>query len=280
MTDLQHAGVEDVKNFFRLYYAPNNATLAIVGDFDPAQAKAWVHKYFDDISKGAPITRPTVVMPTLASEKRMTFEDRVQIPRLYISWPTVGSDKEGDDDALSVLSDILAGARTARLTKSLVYDTQAANNVGALTRTDEKAGEFIVTVVPRPGHSLTELEGAVDAIIARVKADGPTAEEIERSRAGLEFGFISQLQSNLGKAEILEEGAAFHGDANYYKKNYEGLKNVTAADVKRVANKYLGAGRVVLSIVPLNKADQAAKADASTKVTVAPDGGHYILGGK
>src|SRR3982750_2073033 len=113
MADLSAASEEDVKDFFRLYYAPNNAFLAIVGDFDAAQAKAWVTKYFGDIPRGKPTTRPKVEPVTLQAEKRLVYEDRVQVPRLYLDWPTIG---ENNDDrfALDVLATILAGPRTAR----------------------------------------------------------------------------------------------------------------------------------------------------------------------
>ena len=130
MEDLSAASEEDVKNFFRLYYAPNNAFLTIVGDFDPAQAKAWVAKYFGDIPRGKPITRPKVAPVTLPAEKRLVFEDRVQVPRLYVQWPTVG-EKNDDRFALDVLGADPAGPRTARLTKALVFDEQAAASVGA-----------------------------------------------------------------------------------------------------------------------------------------------------
>jgi zinc protease len=156
MEDLTAASEEDVKNFFRLYYAPNNAYLAIVGDFDPAQAKALVAKYFGDFPRGKPIARPKVAPVTLAAEKRLVFEDRVQVPRLYIQWPTVGI-KNDDRFALDVLSSILSGARTARLTKALVYDEQSAASVSAFQSTSEDVGDFVLTLTPRPGHTLTNL---------------------------------------------------------------------------------------------------------------------------
>ena len=276
MSDLKQAGVEDVKNFFRLYYAPSNATLAIVGDFDPAQAKAWVTKYFKDLPKGAPITRPTVVAPTLSGEKRLVYEDRVQVPRLYLAWPSVGETND-DTRALDFLGEVLTASRTARLTKALVYDRQSAASVNAGQNSNENLGAFFVIATPRPGHTLAELEATTDSIIERLKRDGPTDEEITKTKAGLEFGFVSGLQSNLGKAETLNSGLVYHGDPGYFKKEYTGLTSVTAADVKRVANKYLTANRVVLSVVPTGKLDQASKPDASTKVTVSPDGGHYIM---
>jgi zinc protease len=279
MTDLQQATLEDVKNFFRLYYAPGNATVAIVGDFDPAQAKQWVTKYFGDLPKGQAITRPVVTPPAITREKRFHFEDRVQVPRLYMAWPVIGA-KHDDTYALDVLAEILTGSRTARLTKALVYDRQSAAQVQAFNSTNENVGEFVATITPRPGHTLTELELAADSVLDRLKREGPTADELARALAGIEFQFVSSLQSNLGKAERLLEGAVFHGDPGIYRTVYTKMKAVTASDVKRVANTYLGAGRVVLSMVPEGKADQASKAQSSTKVTVGPDGGHYNMGTK
>jgi zinc protease len=276
MEDLSAASEDDVKNFFRLYYAPNNAYLAIVGDFDTAQTKAWVTKYFGDISRGKPITRPKVDPVTLGAEKRLFYEDRVQVPRLYIQWPTVG-EMHDDHFALDVLGTILSGSRTARITKALVYDEQAAASVQSGQSTNEDVGEFILMITPRPGHTLTSLEAASEAIIERLKNEGPTAEEIQKAIAGEELGFVSNLESNLGKAFQLADGAGYHGDAGYFRTAYKKTLSVTAEDVKRVANKYLTGGRVVLSIVPEGKADQAAKPEQSKRVTdydaKKPEGG-------
>ena len=276
MDDLTAASEEDVKNFFRLYYAPNNAYLSIVGDFDPAQAKAWVTKYFGDVARGKPIVRPKVAPVTLASETRLVYEDRVQVPRLYIQWPTVGQNQD-DRFALSVLGTILAGARTARITKALVYDEQSAASAIAGQSIYEDVGDFSVILTPRPGHTLTNLEASVDAIIARLKSEGPTAEEIQKAVAGEELDFLRGLESNLGKAFRLADAAGYHGDPGYFRTEYQKTLSVTADDVKRVANKYLGAGRVVLSVVPEGKLDQAAKPDQSKRVSdydaKKPEGG-------
>ena len=276
MADLSAASEEDVKNFFRLYYAPNNAFLALVGDFEPTRAKAWVAKYFGDIPRGKPITRPKVEPVVLSAEKRLVYEDQVQVPRLYVQWPTIG---ENDDDrfALDVLGTILTGARTARITKALVYDEQAAAAVSARQSTNEDVGEFVLTITPRPGHALTNLEAAADAIIERLKTEGPTAQEIQKATAGEELNFIRSLESNLGKALRLSDGAGYHGDAGYFRTEYRKTLGVTAADVKRVANKYLTRGRVVLSVVPAVKLDLAAKPESSVRVTEydvkKPEGG-------
>jgi zinc protease len=279
MADLKAATVEDVKEFFRLYYAPNNATLAISGDIKPAEVKAWVAKYFGDLPKGAEIVRPKITPTVMKASSRAVFEDRVQVPRLYLAWPTVGEDSE-DDKILDIISSILAGPRTARLTKDVVYDKQSAAQVTANQATSENNGLYLISATPRPGHTLTELEGQIDDVLERFKREGPTEEEMTKATAGTEFQFVSGLESVLGKAELLLRGSVFHGDAAYYKKLFAGIKGATAADVKRVANKYFTKERAILSIVPIGKADQASKAAESKKVTVAADGGHYIIEGK
>ena len=266
MTDLSAASVNDVKNFFRLYYAPNNSSITIVGDFDPAQAKAWVQKYFGDLPRGKAIARPQVRLVAMAAEKRLVFEDRVQVPRLTISWPTVGESHD-DDHILDVLASVLSSSRTSRLQKELVYDRQWATAVGAQQRTNENGGEFRITLTPRPGHSLTELELATDSIIERLQRDGPTAEEVARAKAGIELGFVSGLESNLQKAEILSDGFVFHADPGYYRKSYSEAESVTTAEVQRVAKQYLRKGRVVLSVVPLGHKQDASKAEQSVTVS-------------
>jgi zinc protease len=265
MADLSAATEADVKGFFRLYYAPNDAFLAIVGDFDPLQAKAWVRRYFGGVARGKPVTRPAVATVTLPVEKRLVYDDRVQVPRLYVQWPTVG-EKHDDTYALDVLGSILAGPRTARITKALVYDQQAAASVGAYQGSNEDVGEFLLVITPRPDHSLTDLEAASDAVIAKLKQEGPTDEEVKRALAGEELGFLRGLESNLGKAMQLCDGAGFHGDAGFFKTAFRKSQAVTAADVQRVANKYLTSGRVVLSVVPTGKFDQASKPAESKKV--------------
>ena len=266
MADLSAASEEDVKNFFRLYYAPNNAYLAIVGDFDPAQAKTWIKKYFGDLPRGKEITRPSIAPATLDAERRLVYEDRVQIPRLYVDWPTVGV-KHEDETALGILGTILSGSRTARLTKALVYDQQAAAQVSARQGSNEDAGDFGMTITPRPGHTLTDLEAAADAIVEKLKAEGPTAEELQKATASEELAFVNGIQSNLGKAGRLSSGAGYFGDPGHFKKEYQETLAVTAADVKRVANKYLTKNRVVLSVVPMGKPEMASKPSESRKVT-------------
>ena len=276
MTDLTAASEEDVKSFFRLYYAPNNATLAIVGDFDPAQTKALIQKYFGDLPKGQTVQRPPVAPGKLTASKRLVYEDRVQVPRLYIQWPTVGF-KHDDDYALSVMSSILSGSRTARLTKAMVYDTQKASQVFGFQNSAEDVGVFQVVVVPRPEATLTELENSVDQVIQRFISEGPTDEELQKAKAGLELSFLRGLESNLGKANQLINGAIFYNNPGQFRTDYQKTMAVTAADVKRVASQYLTRSRIVLSVVPKGKRDQASKAAESEAVSVVTGNGR---GGK
>jgi zinc protease len=267
MADLTAATVEDVKQFFRTYYVPNNATLVITGDFDPKQVRTWVAKYFTAIPRGKAIVRPVIPASPLTSEKRLTFEDRVQVPQLTIAWPTVGTNS-ADQYALELLSDILGSSRTARLTKALVYDTQSATNASTFSENDEAIGQFFVIVTPRPGHTLAQLETITDSVLDQIKRTGPTADELQRAKARREATFINGLQSNLGKAfRLANDQTMFNDPSHSVTVAYPRTQAVTAADVKRVANKYLGAARVVLSNVPLGKTELASHADKSVVIT-------------
>jgi zinc protease len=267
MTDLSAASEEDVKAFFRLYYAPNNATLAVVGDFDPAQAKAWIQKYFADLPQGKPVERPSVPLGKLEASKRLVYEDKVQVPRLYIQWHTIGI-KNDDRYALSVMGSILSGSRTARLTKALVYDSQKASQIFSFQNSSQDVGVFQVIVTPRPEHTLTDLEASIDQVIQKFISEGPTADELQRAKSGLELSFLRGLESNLGKAEQLLNGSVFHNNPSYFSTNYQKTLAVTAADVKRVAAQYLTSPRIVLSVVPNGKKNQASKAAESEAVTM------------
>jgi len=269
LADLQAAPVDAVKEFFRQYYAPNNATVAIVGDFDPAVAKSLVKKYFGEVPRGKAIVRPNIAPTVLSAEKRLTFQDSAvtSSPRLFLTWPTVSA-KNSDQYALEVLSSILMGSRTARLTKALVYDRQLAASVGGGQNTLEDVGTFGISITPRPNVSLTQLEQITDSVIAQFKLEGPTAEEVARAKAGAELQFISGLESNLTKAETLATDQAFYGDPSHsFTVDYPRSQAVTVADVKRVANKYFTKGRIVLSVVPAGQTVKASKPDQSKIVT-------------
>ncbi len=266
MTDLSAASEEDVKNFFRLYYAPNNAILTLAGDFDPKQARTWIEKYFSAIPKGKPITRPTIAPAVLSAEKRLVFEDKVPVPRLYMQWSTVGV-KHEDDYALSVLGPVLAGARTARLTKALVYDKPSAASISAFQGSSEDVGEFGITVTPRPGSTLTALEQEIDVIVERLKkgrshrAGDPGGDRSAGAAVCQRPAVESRQDEPARRRRRLSQRSRPSLETEYEKR-----RAVTPDDVKRVANKYLIGNRVILSVVPVGKSDLAAKPEASQKV--------------
>jgi zinc protease len=266
MADLTAASEADVKSFYNKWYAPNNAVLVIAGDFNPAQAKAWVQKYFGPIPRGPAITRPVVPPAHLDAPKRFVYEDNVSLPELFIKWPGVGV-RSADRAALSVMGSIISGDRTQWLTQEFVYKRKWASSISLRPDMDENAGTVDLSVVPIPGTDLTKLESAIDSVINRFKAEGPTAEQMKKATAGSEYASYSQLQSMLGKAVTLASGWIYHDDPSWYAKNITELLAVTPADVKRVANEYLGPNRIVLSAVPMGKRDLASHAAESTPIT-------------
>jgi zinc protease len=259
MADLSAASLDDVKDFFRTYYTPNNATIAISGDIDVERTRALVERYFGPIPRGPAIERPTVPATTMPAEKRLVLEDsRARLPQIEFAWPSVGM-KSPDRWALSALGSVLTLDRTSRLQKVLVYDRQLATNVFAFNNTSEDAGFFQVFVIPRPNASLTEIENVVDSVINVVKTVPLTPAEVQRVKNYATVSTVTGLQSRLARAERLAQGEVFDHDPLSYRTALQRQQAVTPADVQRVARRYLGAGRVVLSMVPAGKLDQVSK---------------------
>jgi zinc protease len=259
MADLSAASLDDVKQFFRTYYAPENAVLVIAGDVDPAAALAMVTKYFGGIPRGPEITRPTVAPVTLPAPKRLVLEDKkASLPKLAIAWPTVGVDSP-DATALDALADVLTLDRTSRLTKLLVYDRQLATSVGASQQSNENAGHFEIDARPRPGVSLTEIERLIDSVVDAAVAAAPSPAEVARAKNYGLVGTITGLESVDSKGETLAEGQTYFGKPEHYLTDLEDEQAVTPDDVHRVAARYLTAGRVVLSMVPAGKLDLVSR---------------------
>jgi zinc protease len=258
MDDLSAASLQDVMEFFRVYYAPNNATLVIGGDFEPKQAKEWVEKYFGAFEKGVAIERPAVQLVTLPEEKRTVFEDKVQLPRLYLTWPS--AQLQTRQDALrDVLSDILASGKNSRLYKALVYDKQIAQSVEAGQSGSEIAGEFSITVTAKPGKTLTEMETAVNEVLDDILKNGVTEREIEKSINNKEVQLINARQTVLGVVNTLATYQTLTGDAENVNREFARYKGITPAEILADAKVLLTANKVVLSIVPEGKTNLAAE---------------------
>lgn len=259
MADLSAASLDDVKDFFRTYYAPNNAVIAISGDFKTAEAKQLLNKYFGAIPRGPAITRPAKASPALAAEKRFVLEDnRVKLPQMQIAWPSAGNDHD-DRFALRALSSVLTLDRTARLQKALVYDKQLATNVFSFNNDMENGGYFAIFVNPRPNATLTEIERVIDSVVADVKAAPLSTKEVQRFKNYNTVQTVTGLQFTFAKGEQLAQGETLDKNPLSFVDDLSKYAAVTPADVQRVAKKYLGPGRVVLSMVPSGKLDMIAK---------------------
>ena len=272
MADLSAASVDDVKQFFRTYYAPDNAVLSICGDIDVARTRRLVEQYFGPIPRGPEITRPSIAPATLSSEHRLVLEDaKATLPRLSISWPTVGASSP-DAAPLLTLANLLDQDRTSRLNKLLVYDRQLATNVSVAATNFESEGTFSVSVTPRPGVPLTQIEQLVDSVIAATAATPATAGEVARTKTYTIVGTITSLEPVRSKAEAVARGQIYFNDPLHYKTELQEEEHVSAEDVQRVTRQYLTAGRVVLSMVPAGKLDLASKpSEPYVNVTAAPD---------
>ncbi len=251
--DLQAASLADVKEFFQRWYGPGNASLAIVGDIDPVKTRALVEKYFGGIPRADPPRREVPSPLPLLDEKRVTIQDAVQLPRLYLAWQSPRAYAEGDA-ALELLGDILANGKSSRLQKRLVMDERIAQNVMAGQQSQALAGMFVVIATPKPGVRLEKLRAAIDEELTRIAQDGPTAEELQRAKNRLEAQVIFSLEpvgGFGGRAAHLNDYYWERGDPGWLGKDLERYRAVTPADVRAAASTWLASTRrVALSVMP------------------------------
>jgi zinc protease len=260
LDDLTKASIADISDFFRHYYTPNNASLAIAGDFDPADARRMVEKYFGPIQKGPEVVRPDPVQPKLDGTRRVEMQDRVALPRLYVTWHTVPQ-YTPDEASLDTLASILGGGKSSRLYRSLVYERQIAQDLSARNGSNELAGTFTITATAKPGKTLAELEGAINEEIEKMKQEAATSDEIERAYNGREAAFIYGLQTIGdfgGKNDQLNQYATFLGKPGYFSEDLARYRRVTGDEVRRVANQYLNDNRLILSVIPTGRGRSGA----------------------
>jgi zinc protease len=269
--DLRAAHLDDVRAFFQRYYHPRNASIALAGHVDADAALQMVDDYFGSLPPGVPpddVNPPAV--PARTAEKRLLLEDRVELPRLYLAWHSPGLFAP-DDAELDLVADVLAGGKTSRLYRALVYEQRVATEVAASQNSRELSGYFQVVATAAPGRSLAELEASISAEMERVCAEGPTPAEIERGIAQAEAHFISRLQTVGGfggKSDQLNAYHVFLGDASFFDRDLARYRNADAAGITRAANRWLPRhARVSLSIVPRGKPELAL--DGSIPVMVS-----------
>jgi zinc protease len=260
MADLSAATIEDVRSFFQRFYTPNNATLAIAGAISAKEARALVEAWFGDIPRGPEVTRRAAPAFALPADVHGVIEDRVQVPRAYNAWHTTRA-YHPDDAALDALGLVLAGGKSSRLYRRLVYEAQIASQVTAYQYSGRLDGMFTLFATARPGHRLEELQRAIDGEVARLAAEGPTPREVERVRNQFEAQFLDAMErvgGFDGKADRLNHYAYFLGEPDSFERDLARYRAVTPADIQRVARAYLRERhRVVLSVVPTGRHELA-----------------------
>jgi zinc protease len=273
MADLEGATLEDVHQFFRTFYTPNNCVLTIAGDFDPEDAKKLVERYFAPFKPGPLLQRQERHETTLATSRRITVRDRVPQERLYLAWPGVAY-FETDDAALDLLSTLLADGKNSRLYKRLVYDEQVASDVSAFNYSLEIAGLVGIVATARPGVPLETLERMIDEEIRRISKEGPTDEELERIKAGQEFEFVSGLErigGFGGKADRLAMYQTFLGSPDRFQEDYQRYQDVRAKDIRQAAKRYLRSPRLSVAYVPeLSRTEARPEPDRSKSPALQP----------
>ena len=251
MEDLDAASVEDVTAFFKTYYAPNNAVIAIVGDVDAKSTIERVRKYFEAIPSQPPPPAVDMTEPQQAEERRATLEDPLaRLTRVDMAYKVPPSSSP-DDDALTVMATILSGGRSGRFYEAIVREKQLATNVSAGSSENRGPGLFNVVGMMQPGKSAADLEAAIDTEIEKLKT-GPIADwEIEKARTGARSGFVNSVGSSLQRAVLLSQYALFYDKPDLINTRAESIAKVTAADVQRVARRYLvKTGRTVVTTAP------------------------------
>ena len=253
MDDLSAASYEDVVNFFKTYYTPANASLVVAGDFETPTAKRLVEKWFGDIPAGPPaepIDRPGVA---LTGVQKKTITDRVQLSRLYLAWLTPPFLSPGDA-ALDIAASVLAGGRSSRLYKRLVYDTQIAQSVQARQGSADLSSQFVITVTPRPGHSVAECQAIIDEEIARLQNEAPTEHEVQRAINQFEASYYNRLErvgGFGGTADQLNGYFTKTGDPDWFNEDLARYRSLSPSDIRAAAAAFLPAGRrVELTVDP------------------------------
>jgi zinc protease len=259
MADLSAASYQDVVGFFKQWYGPSNASLVIAGDVDAREVRRLAEKWFADVPKSEPVEpyapRPVV----LREEKRLVLEDKVQLPRLYLSWVTPPSFAPGDA-ALDAVAAVLASGKNSRLYKRLVYDLQVAQDVTAYQGSAALASTFQVIVTARAGHALPEILRLVDEEIARLAQEPPAERELTRFLNRTEAGFYDRLErvgGFGGKADQLNAYYFATGNPDFYEEDLARYRALSPSDVRAAAARWLGPGRVLVSVVPEGKRDLA-----------------------
>ena len=264
LADLSAATLDDVKNFYRRWYVPNNATLVISGDLDPRQTRAWVEKYFGEIPRGQPVAVPTPRPATLAATRKLMHLDSfARLPQVTLAWPGV---PEGDPDAVAMelLLDALADGPDGPVYRAIVEDAKLSDEVGAIAFDQQLAGISMLQVRGFDGVPLDRIVAAIDTGLGRFAAAGISPARLTRLKAMREAALYANIGSVLGKVQAIADSETIRRRPDRAEVELAQLRKVTAADVMRVYRKYLAQRpRLEIGFVPRDQ-PQLALAGATT----------------
>jgi zinc protease len=247
--DIEAARLADVRNFFQLYYAPNNASLAIVGDIDPEKTRALVEKYFGPLLSEKQVPRAAAATPPITSEKRAIVGDQVELPRVYLAWLTDPIFTQADAE-WDLTARILGGGKSSRLYKSLVYQKRLAQDVNVQQSSMALGSILAIEATGKPGVDPQQLEDAIREELEEYKKNGPKPAEIERARNTIESSLIRALENLAGLADRLNLYNHFLGDPGYLPADLERYHKATPESLQKLAQTHLkrDAGVVVWGV--------------------------------
>src|SRR5687768_5682201 len=256
MEDLTAATQADVQEFFKRYYAPNNASLVIAGDIDFDRTQSLVEKWFAEVPRGAavePVAPPAAV---LTQVKRQTLTDQVSLPRLYLGWLTPRLYAPGDA-TLDLVSSILSDGKNSRLYKRLVYDDQIAQDVSAFQSSGALGSSFVIMATARRGHTVEELQKAIDEEVDRLRRAPPEAREVQRALNQVEASFYRAMErvgGFGGKADQLNAYYFSGGGPDFFAEDLARYASLSPADVQAAVIKWLPRDRrIELVVLPEEK---------------------------
>lgn len=272
MEDLNAASLDDVKQWFKDYYGPNNAVISIAGDIDAKTAKEKVEKYFGAIPPGPPVTKHDVWIAKMQGVKRMSAQDRVPQTMILKTWnvPQVYS---READLLTLAAAVLGQGRTSRLSRRLVLKDQTATSASAFVDSSEIGGQFAIQAMVRPGGDPEAVEKAIDEELARFLAEGPETSELKAVQTRTVAAWVRRVErvgGFGGKSDVLATGEVYAGDPEAYKKSLALYQAATPAEIKEVANRWLADGVFILRVDPFPKLDVISKTDVDRSKVPEP----------
>ena len=267
MNDLNAASLDDVKNWFRTWYGPNNAVLVLAGDIDLATAKEKVAKYFGSIPAGPTMAQPQVDVAVRPADTRETMTDKVPQVRIYRAW-NVAEVGTADVDQLQLLGQVLGGAKSSRLAKRLEHEEKLVDNISAGAYASQLGSNFMVMATVKQGVDPAKVEAIIDEEIDRLVAEGPSAEELSRAKTAFRASFIRGIErigGFGGKADALAECTVYTGDPGCFRDSLKNIDGATVAQLRTVGGKWLGKGSHTLIVEPGDRVVLEEEASQSPK---------------